>query len=221
MRMPSMSGLALARSIRGDPALSGTGVVLLTSLGGPVSQRELDEAGVVARIAKPVRHAQLREAVAAALRGDGARGEAPGSRTPAGEAAAGPRLRVLVAEDNVVNQQVATLQLQKLGHVPVVVGNGGEAVAAVKATPYDLVLMDCQMPGIDGYEATRRIRRWEDERRARGERFVPVPVVAMTANAMLGDRDACFSAGMNDYVAKPMTSADLVAALSRVAAATR
>jgi two-component system, sensor histidine kinase and response regulator len=123
---------------------------------------------------------------------------------------------VLVAEDNVVNQQVARLQLGKLGCHPDVVADGAEAVQAARSDSYDLILMDCQMPGVDGYEATRRIRRWEDERRARGERFVPVHVIAMTANAMLGDRDACFAAGMNDYVAKPVMAADLAAVFARL-----
>jgi signal transduction histidine kinase/DNA-binding response OmpR family regulator len=213
--MPSMSGLVLAREVRADPLLAGTKAILLTSFGSSVSQEDIESAGISARLNKPPRDSLLHEAIAAALAGRPAPvpGQAPGE-TGALPSASG--LRVLVAEDNVVNQQVARLQLGKLGCHPDVVADGAEAVQAARSDSYDLILMDCQMPGVDGYEATRRIRRWEDERRARGERFVPVHVIAMTANAMLGDRDACFAAGMNDYVAKPVMAADLAAVFARL-----
>ncbi|MGZ6792419.1 MAG: response regulator, partial [Mycobacteriales bacterium] len=119
------------------------------------------------------------------------------------------RLRVLLAEDNVVNQKVATLILHRLGQQPDVVSNGQEALEAVQARPYDLVLMDVQMPVVDGLEATRRIRaEVAPERQPR--------IVAMTANALVEDREACFAAGMDDYLAKPVRSDELAAALVRV-----
>jgi CheY-like chemotaxis protein len=124
-------------------------------------------------------------------------------------------LRILVAEDNLINQHVARLQLEKFGYRPDIVSDGQGAVDAVACEAYDILLMDCQMPGLDGYEATRRIREREAERRAAGERFTPVRIVAMTANAMAGDRETCLAAGMEDYISKPVRSSDLAAALAR------
>jgi PAS domain S-box-containing protein len=115
------------------------------------------------------------------------------------------RLRVLVAEDNSVNQLIALKMLERLGHNAVAVANGLEAVEAVRSTPYDIVFMDCQMPELDGYEATRRIR-------ASGN---AIPIVAMTANAMAGDREKCLAAGMTDYLSKPMKAKDLAHAIHR------
>jgi CheY-like chemotaxis protein len=101
----------------------------------------------------------------------------------------------------------------------VIVSDGAQAVAAVQAQAYDVVFMDCQMPTVDGFEATRRIRAWEAARLARGETIVPLHVIALTANAMVGDRTACLEAGMNDYVAKPVHASELAAALARAPAA--
>jgi CheY-like chemotaxis protein len=118
------------------------------------------------------------------------------------------RGRVLVVEDNPVNQKVAVLILEKLGYRPDVAADGAEAVAAVQAVPYDLILMDCQMPGIDGYEATSQIRRAEGPRKR-------TPIIAMTAGAMEGDRERCLAAGMDDYLPKPVRPDDLGVALER------
>jgi PAS domain S-box-containing protein len=214
-QMPAMSGLELARVISAEPALAGVQLVLLTSMGHMLSRRELDEAGVAACLIKPARQSQLHDALVNMLSGPVAP-EMPKllSRAPFVPAAE-IKLRILIAEDNAVNQQVAFMQLQKLGYSADIVADGQQAVAAVQAHSYDVVLMDCQMPELDGFEATRRIRTWEADRRARKDAVAPLHIIAMTANAMVGDREECLAAGMDDYVSKPVRQADLAAALAR------
>jgi CheY-like chemotaxis protein/HPt (histidine-containing phosphotransfer) domain-containing protein len=128
---------------------------------------------------------------------------------PADAAVPGP-LRVLLAEDNVINQKVAVAQLRKFGYSPDVVANGLEALEAVRRERYDVILMDCQMPQMDGYEASRQIRLHEQSQAGK-----PVYIIAMTANAMQGDREICLQAQMNDYLSKPVKDTDLRAALGR------
>ena len=111
------------------------------------------------------------------------------------------------------------MQLAKFGYQADLAVDGRGAVEAAQAHPYDVILMDCQMPELDGYEATRRLRAWENQRRDAGEKFEPAYVIAMTANAMRGDRDACIAAGMNDYVSKPVRTHELAAAIARAPAA--
>ncbi|HEV8073841.1 MAG TPA: response regulator, partial [Opitutaceae bacterium] len=129
------------------------------------------------------------------------------------------KLRILVAEDNIVNQRVAMLQLERLGHRADVAANGLEVLSAIETVHYDVIFMDCHMPELDGYEATRRLRTRENERRARGEKFTALHIVAMTANAMQGDRETCLAAGMDDYISKPVRPAELAASLARAPAA--
>ena len=201
MHMPHLDGVALATSLRQLPGWQAVPLLLLTSLGQrPADAVDLD----LGHLTKPVKAAALRTAVAQAL---GAREQ---ERQRAAAAPVAGRLRVLVAEDNVVNQKVATLLLQRLGQRPDVVGNGQEALEAVRARHYDLVLMDVQMPVLDGLEATRRIRaELPANRQPR--------IVAMTANALLEDREACLAAGMDGYLAKPVRAHELSAALGSVA----
>jgi CheY-like chemotaxis protein len=116
-------------------------------------------------------------------------------------------LRILIAEDNIVNQQVASLLLKKRGHKQEAVANGIETLAALERAEFDVILMDCQMPDMDGYEATRRIRQ--------GTRQSDIWIIALTANAMAGDRERCLDAGMNDYLSKPMREPELAAVLAR------
>jgi signal transduction histidine kinase/CheY-like chemotaxis protein/HPt (histidine-containing phosphotransfer) domain-containing protein len=200
MHMPEMDGVELATRLREQPPMRGTPMLMLTSLGQrPEGSRELD----LVHLTKPVKAVHLRDAVARAL-GAGERMSAP-VRVDSSQR----QLRVLLAEDNEVNQRVATLLLQKLGHSTDVVSNGEEAVAAVRDSAYDVVLMDVQMPVMDGLEATRRIRaELPADRQPR--------IVAMTANAMVEDRDDAAEAGMDDYLAKPVRPDELRAALDRV-----
>ena len=183
--------------------------MLLTTFGDVLPRSEIVRAGVNFAISKPAASEQLGKALLAA-----ARRNTPGSAPPAEVAAAPSRLElsVLVAEDNLVSQSVLQLQLRKLGCRCRIVGDGRAAVEAVQAGGYDVVIMDCEMPELDGFEATRHIRAWERSRAGQS----PVPIIALTANAMLGDREACLAAGMNDYLSKPAGIPDLVEVLSRV-----
>jgi two-component system, sensor histidine kinase and response regulator len=198
---------ALAQAVALDPTLAGMAIVGLSPWG---QRTPITGAGIAGTLTKPVRPSQLREALLRALDADGvpARGAAT---TPTPAAAAGPvrSLHILVAEDNVVNQRLAARMLEKAGHRADLVGNGQDAVAAIGRACYDLVLMDCQMPQLDGFEATRAIRVAE----AGSDRHVPI--VALTANAMEGDRERCVAAGMDDYLSKPFTKQALAAVLER------
>jgi signal transduction histidine kinase/CheY-like chemotaxis protein len=200
MHMPEMDGLTLAGELRRRPSAASVPMLLLTSLGQrPQGSAELG----LQLLTKPVKAAALRDAVARALGAPGA----TAAREPGD--ADGRRLRVLVAEDNLVNQQVIGLMLERLGHRPDIVANGAEAVEAVTSAPYDLVLMDVQMPEMDGLEATRRIRR--DVPAARQPR-----IVALTASALHEDRERCRAAGMDDHLAKPLRREELTEALAAV-----
>jgi PAS domain S-box-containing protein len=222
MQMPQMDGLMLARAIRADAALAGARFVILTSLGQRLEQPLMDAAGIAACLLKPVKQARLFEALAAAL------AAAPGAVASATQAladSAAPEaqpplgafrpLRVLLAEDNSVNQKVALLQLRKLGHTADSVGNGVEVLEAIKRVPYDVVLLDCQMPVLDGFQAAHSIRQSEQEAAAAGPHRPPLHIVAMTANALAGDREQCLAAGMNDYLIKPVRLPDLERVLRR------
>jgi CheY-like chemotaxis protein/HPt (histidine-containing phosphotransfer) domain-containing protein len=155
-------------------------------------------------LVKPVRQSHLRDCLAEALgMREGQETSAPDQAIPA----VSTKMRVLVAEDNRVNQKVVISQLAKLGHNGVAVANGLEALAAIEAIDYDVVLMDCQMPEMDGYEATRIIRR--------RPAYKDMPIIAMTANAMAGDRERCLEAGMDDYITKPLKLEELARVLSR------
>ncbi len=208
MHMPGMDGLELANRIRSQrPELP---LVLYTSLGGAEASDPVF-AGV---LAKPVKQSQLFDMlvsvltdVEAATTEKATTSDAEGSTEKLGDR---HPLRILLAEDNTVNQQIAILVLESMGYRADVASNGLEAVEAVDGLPYDLVLMDVQMPEMDGLEATRQIRA-RPIPPERGDR--PIRIVAMTANAMEGDREACMAAGMDDYLAKPIRPEELAAAL--------
>ena len=205
MLMPEMDGLELARQIRRLRDERELPLVLLTSLAGLPQARSAHEFS--AQLTKPVKASQLYNALLSVLTEPVKEPKA----TEADIADGMPEtssLRILLAEDNAVNQKVALRILEKLGYRADIASNGLEALEALERQPYDVVLMDVQMPEMDGLDATRRIcARWPDESRPR--------IIAMTANAMIEDREACFAAGMDDYLAKPVRPEELAEALSR------
>jgi CheY-like chemotaxis protein len=206
MQMPDMDGEALAAAIRADPALANVPLVLLSSIGGLRGGAQGAQAmGFAAALTKPVCQATLLETVTAVLGRSGA-----GRSAPAGAAATSGAgaLHVLVVEDNAVNRTVILTMLAKLGCSADAVDSGRGAVAAVDGTRYDVVLMDVQMPGMDGFEATAAIR-------AREAGASHVPIVGVTAHAMAGHRERCLAAGMDDYLAKPVKLETLARALAR------
>jgi signal transduction histidine kinase/DNA-binding response OmpR family regulator len=213
MQMPGMSGFELGRRISADPALAGLKMLVLTSMGSLPPFAETAAAGVTACLAKPVQQEELHEAIAS-LFGMGKPCVIAPPAPPRLQPEPKP-LRILLAEDNVVNQSVARMQLARLGYTVDIVADGRAALEAAQAHPYDVVLMDCQMPEMDGYEATRHLRAWEQARRAAGEVFAHPYIIALTAAAMTGDREACLAAGMDDYISKPVQSGELAAALAR------
>jgi CheY-like chemotaxis protein len=209
MHMPGMNGISLAEVIKADPRLARARLIILTSLGHLMDDAQLERIGISACLVKPVKQARLYEC----LTGIRTLPKKPVENKPLALIVRGAPpepLRILLAEDNVINQKVAVAQLRKLGYSPDVVGNGMEALEAVQQNRYDVILMDCQMPQMDGYESSRQIRLREQT-----EGGKPVYIIAMTANAMQGDREKCLEALMNDYLSKPVKVTDLRAALER------
>ena len=211
MQMPDLNGLQLARAIHAEPELGALPLVLLTS--GVARERadELRDAGFSAWLTKPARALHLYNALISVLQGPSSSSSDPTSPAALGPGAddlpALPPLRVLVADDNSVNQKVAIRILAKLGVRADAAANGLEALEAIARVPYDAVLMDVQMPEMDGFEATGELRR----REAGSGRHTPV--IAMTAHAMEGDRARCLAAGMDDYLTKPIRAQALAVAL--------
>jgi PAS domain S-box-containing protein len=212
MQMPEMDGDQTTHSIKSDPALADIPVILLSSFGVSGSAEEMRARGYAAWAAKPVRQSQLLNTLVSVFGWPAAedRRSRGGAAAQSGPVAQLEGMRVLVAEDNTVNQKVALHLLTRLGCRAEAVANGAEAVAAAERIPYHIILMDCHMPEMDGYEATREIRRREKQTGTH------IPIVAMTANAMEGDREKCLEAGMDDYVAKPVKPEELRDALLRI-----
>ncbi len=205
LQMPGMDGMELGRRIRQDPDCGEMPLILLTSMGMRGDAERTRAAGFAGYLPKPIRQRQLRDCLAAVL---GLQVASPG---PANHPLVTRHLlaearrrnaRILLAEDNVVNQRVAVRILERLGLRVDAVADGQEAVAALESIPYDLVLMDIQMPIMDGFDATREIRRREAGRRH-------IPIIAVTAHAMRGDREKCLAAGMDGYVSKPLKPEEL------------
>jgi PAS domain S-box-containing protein len=207
MQMPVMDGIMLAEAIRALPGSGAMPLMLFSSIG---RHQPKDHPGLFAAcITKPVKPSQLFDTLAGIL--GGAKPEAPVEPSAAEEKPPSAKLgRILLAEDNTVNQKVALHMLSRMGYRADVAANGFEALAAVERQPYDVILMDVQMPEMDGMEAARRIKAAPI-----AGRTMPW-IIALTANAMEGDREKCMEAGMDDYLGKPIKSADLAAALARV-----
>jgi CheY-like chemotaxis protein len=192
--LPDHAGPWLAERLRRDPAGAHVPIVLMTSLGNrvgdPAQERHIDRT-----MTKPVKHTALLQCLQEVV------GRARASTVPAPAARADELrgLTVLLAEDNAVNQKLMCRILEKLGANVTVADNGEVAIAKLAATPFEVVLMDCQMPVLDGYEATRRIRAG-----AAGPSVQAIPIIALTAHALSGDRERCIAAGMNDYLTKPI-----------------
>ena len=216
--MPGIDGIELARRIKADPALSPIRLVLLTSMGRRGDVDEAGQPGIEAFLTKPVRQSDLYDALVTVMSGAAPEVKRLVTLRGRGDQKAAAH-RVLVAEDNPVNQKVAAHMLENLGYQADVVADGREALEAVAGTPYGAVLMDVQMPGMDGYRATRRIRDQEERSGRRnmmmGLRKRRIPIIAMTASAMQGDRERAIEAGMDDYVSKPVSRNELGAVLGR------
>jgi two-component system, sensor histidine kinase and response regulator len=208
--MPDVDGFAFAQQVRQDAELAKTPIILLTSGDRQGEIARCEQLGISARLRKPVSQSELFDAVVAALQAT----HAVGRVAPAAAAStrAGP-LHVLLAEDSLVNQKLALGLLKKEGHTITVANNGREAVDAVESQTFDVVLMDVQMPEMDGFEATRLIR----EREKLSGRHVPI--IAMTAHAMKGDRERCLEVGMDDYLSKPIRAQLLYEKLAAICGA--
>ncbi|WP_320041941.1 PocR ligand-binding domain-containing protein [uncultured Desulfobacter sp.] len=199
MHMPGMNGEALGHAIKNDPVLTDTQLIMMTSLGRPGDTRRLETVGFAAHLTKPVRLSDLHNCLSAVLCDNSHK-----TKRPIMTRQTIPKLqntggRILLAEDNITNQQVAKGILQKLGLSVDTVANGADAVDALTRNHYDIVLMDVQMPEMDGMEATRKIRN------PRSATLNPnIPIIAMTAHVMAGDRETCLEAGMDDYISKPV-----------------
>ena len=209
MQMPGMDGLTLARTIKADPKISRVKLMLLTSFGHAGQGREAKAAGISGYLTKPVDEADLHDCLVDLIFSR-PRSEARAlvTRHSIRDDRPRPQALVLVAEDNEVNQKVAVRIVEKLGYRVDVVGTGREAVLACARIGYAAVLMDNQMPEMDGFVATAKIRELEGDARH-------TPIIAMTASAMKGDREACLAAGMDDYVAKPVSPDSLDEVLRR------
>ncbi len=208
MQMPGMDGLSLAHAIKADSTLTSVRLMLLTSVRYRGHSTEAHQAGIVAYLTKPVRQAHLYDGVITMM-GPATTTSAPLiTRHRLAEAAVQTRFRALLAEDNIVNQQVAAGMLTAIGCRVDVAANGHEVLEALAQRPYDVVFIDCQMPEMDGYAATAAIRAREAET---GGHML---IIAMTANAMQGDRERCLEVGMDDYLAKPIRRAALAETLS-------
>ncbi len=205
MDISDMEGLAFALKIKSDHDMISPKLIALTSLSQPLEQDVIREAGIAACLTRPIKQSSLFDSLMSVI--DELKPAGPDKQAAALHTKQ-KFFRILVAEDNPVNQRVAQLQLQKLGYTPHIVNSGQEAIEEIENHRYDLVFMDCQMPQMDGYQATKIIRELEGEDRH-------TPIVAMTANALGGDRKKCMEAGMDDYMSKPIKVDTLAAVIAK------
>ena len=211
--MPEMDGFALVEEVRKDPSLAGATLMMLTSGGQHGDSVRSRELGIAAYLTKPVGRSELRAAIIRAVAASEPRlteGKVVTSDSPRAAGLSPATLRILLAEDNPMNQMHAVRLLEKRGHVVTVASNGRQTLEALEKERFDLVLMDVQMPGLDGFETTAAIR--QRERSVGGH----IPIVATTAHAMKGDRERCLAAGMDDYTSKPIRAEKLFEAIARL-----
>jgi CheY-like chemotaxis protein len=210
--MPETDGFSLVEIIRKSPESAALITVMLSSGGQRDDAQRCKQLGIAAYLVKPILQSELKESLLAIMRpGTGAAAAEPAQPVPNHAVSKGSRpLRILLAEDNVVNQLLATRMLEKQKHTVVVASDGVTALAAMERGHFDVVLMDVQMPLMDGVEATAAIRRQE---RSTGQH---IPIIAMTAHAMSGDRQRFLASGMDGYVSKPVHSEELFAAIENV-----
>jgi len=215
MLMPGMDGLELARAIKSSPTLVNTRLILLTSLHRRVETDVLVQAGIDDHLMKPVRQSRLFDAIARIVGSGLAQPRKPEARKRKDGCQTSPlhKPRILLADDSAVNRKVALGQLQQLQYAADAVTNGREVLAALESAEYDILLMDVEMPELNGLETTRQIRI--AEREGKFPRQEPMHIIAMTARAMAEDRADCFLAGMNDYLSKPVRPDVLLAALQK------
>ena len=206
--MPGLNGIAVAKEIGNRPEFGTPIILMLSSGGGLGEQKQAPTAGISACLYKPIKHSELLTAILKALNKTTPNNARQSTRMRTGADEAARPLRILLAEDNRVNQVLAMRMLEKRGHTVVAVQNGREAVNAVESDSFDLALLDVQMPDLDGLQAARLIRQRERE-----EGRNPLPLIALTAHAMSGDRERCLAAGMDGYVAKPIISQQLFAVI--------
>jgi len=200
--MPDVDGFALVEQVKQNVKLGSTIIMMLTSGDRPGDIARCEQLGVAAYLLKPIKQSELFDAIVLAL-GITAVEDEVSQKRPADQPSRICPLQILLAEDSFVNQKLAVGLLEKYGHTVVVANHGREAIAAVQSREFDLILMDVEMPEMDGFEATAAIRAWENETGTH------IPIVAMTAHAMKGDRERCLEAGMDDYVAKPIRAKQL------------
>jgi len=219
MHMPKMDGFELAERIKHHPELSAATIMMLTSAGRRGDGARCQNLGVSAYLLKPIRQSELRKAIARVLGTQGQKNAKPLVTRYSLQDARDPKydLSVLVAEDNEVNQRLATRLIEKRGHRVVLAINGREALAALAKDRFDIVLMDVQMPEMDGLQATAALRETESKR---GDGFHQ-PVIALTAHAMKGDRERCLAAGMDGYLTKPIGEVKLDEVLEKYIALRR
>jgi CheY-like chemotaxis protein len=211
MNIPGSSGEEIAAALRNSKSCASAPMLLLTS--ADQSHGRTGDTAIAGCLVKPIGQHALLDAIRRAIGGRRTLDSEPVAPAVTPMRAA-RRLRVLVAEDNLVNQKLVRHLLERRGHMPILVANGRDAINALRTGDFDLVLMDLQMPEMDGLEATAAIRAREREARS-----LRVPIVALTAHAMLGDRQRCMEAGMDGYVAKPIKPVELFEVIDRVMAA--
>jgi two-component system sensor histidine kinase/response regulator len=207
-QMPEMDGFALAEEIQKNPELVGATIMMLTSAGRLGDAARCRQLGISAYLVKPIRQGELLEAICNILKEEPKKRSVP-LVTGHAQRETNKRSRVLLAEDNAVNQMLAVRLLEKHGYAVVIAVNGREAIAAFKRESLDVILMDIQMPEMDGFEATVAIR--EREKSTGGH----IPIIAMTAHSLVGDEERCLAAGMDGYVSKPIRTHQLFSTMER------